>query len=71
MNSLRFALITAIVLPLIAGCSNNDPYQDPHYKLQRNLRNRNQSWESFQSRQRMRREARDSRHDAWFDNVME
>ncbi len=70
MRVTHFVLVGALALPILAGCAK-DPYQDPMYTLQRNLRNRNQSWDSFQTRQRMRREARDDRYDAWFNNVME
>ncbi len=70
MRITLLALAAAFAFPMFAGCAK-DPYQDPMYTLQRNLRNRNQSWDSFQNRQRMRREARDDRYDAWFNNVME
>ena len=70
MKFLRLALAAAFALPVLAGCAK-DPYDDPMYTLQRNLRHRNQSWDSFQNRQRMRREARDDRYEAWFNNVME
>lgn len=70
MKFLRLAMAAALALPALAGCAK-DPYEDPMYTLQRNLRHRNQSWDSFQNRQRMRREARDDRYEAWFNNVME
>ncbi len=70
MKFLRLALTAAFALPCLAGCAK-DPYDDPMYTLQRNLQHRNQSWDSLQNRQRMRREARDDRYEAWFNNVME
>lgn len=71
MKFIRSALAAAFLLPVFAGCASKEPYQDPMYRVQRDLRHRNQSWDSFQDRQRMRREARDSRYNAWFHNVME
>lgn len=71
MSFLRLILIAAISFSVFPGCASKDPYQDPTYKLQRNLRHRNQKWDTFQNHQRMRRESRDSRYNAWFNNVME
>lgn len=60
----------ALLLPTLPSCAK-DPYQDPTYRVQRNLRHRNQSWDAYQNRQRMRREARDDRYDTLFNSVME
>lgn len=70
MKPLLFAVLAAVAVSTLAACAK-DPYQDPMYVLQRNLRNRNNSWGAFQDRQRMRREARDDRYQDWFNNVME
>lgn len=61
----------AIILSSWTGCANKDPYEDPNYVLQRNLQHRNQRWDDMQNRQRMRREARDERYQAWFNSVMQ
>lgn len=53
------------------GCANNDPYQDPTYTLQRDLRHRNEKWDQAMDRQYMRNQARDERYEAWFNAVME
>ena len=52
------------------GCAS-DPYDDPTYRLQRNLYDRNQRWDAYQNRQALRRQARDERYQAWFNSVME
>jgi|GEM_PF-1262312 len=67
----RFALLGLVfTICGLAGCAK-DPYQDPTYTLQRNLRERNQSWNKFQNHQYMRRQARDDRYQNWFNSVME
>lgn len=62
-----FPVLTAL---LIAGCAS-DPYGDPNYALKRQLREKNEKYEAFMDRQRMRRQAGDERYQAWFDSVME
>lgn len=76
MISLRSAAIAAASLALVAsslllGACAQDPYQNTMYTLQRNLRHRNEKWDNFQQRQAMRRDARDDRYQAWFNNVMQ
>lgn len=65
------ALLLAALAAGLAGCANQDPYQDPDYVLQRNLYHRNQKWDAYQNRQYMRREAQDDRYESWFNAVME
>jgi outer membrane lipoprotein SlyB len=71
MRTTAVLLASAISLATLAGCANQDPYQDPTYTLQRDLYHRNQKWDQTQNRMRMRREAQDERYQAWFNNVME
>jgi hypothetical protein len=71
VKTFLFAAVAAAALGAAGGCAQKDPYEDTMYTLQRNLRHRNDSWGGFQDRQRMRREARDDRYDAWFNSVME
>ncbi|MFZ9931761.1 MAG: hypothetical protein ACO3J2_09985 [Chthoniobacterales bacterium] len=66
MKKLLFAALAASC----GGCAS-DPYEDPTYRLQRDLYQRNQRWDAYQNRQAMRREAQDERYQAWFNSVME
>jgi len=70
---MRFLLVLALTAPAafsLTGCAS-DPYDDPTYRLQRNLYNRNQKFENFENRQAMRRRAQDDRYQAWFNSVMQ
>jgi hypothetical protein len=70
---MKFLLLLALAAPVafsMTGCAN-DSYDDPTYRLQHNLYERNQKWENFTNRQAMRRNARDSRYQAWFNSVMQ
>ena len=70
---MKFLLLLALVAPAVfslTGCAN-DSYDDPTYRLQRNLYNRNQKFDNFENRQAMRRRAQDSRYQAWFNSVMQ
>lgn len=71
MKLLVPSLMAAVVLPVFCGCQSNDPYEDPMYTLQRDLRHQNQAWDTRQDRRAMRREARDERYQSWFNSVME
>jgi hypothetical protein len=67
---LLLTILFAAPAVFLSGCAN-DSYDDPTYRLQRNLYERNQKWDNFTSRQAMRRNARDSRYQAWFNSVMQ
>ena len=70
---MRFLLVLALAAPVVlsmTGCAS-DPYDDPTYRLQRNLYNRNQKFDNFENRQAMRRRAQDDRYQAWFNSVMQ
>ncbi|MFZ4484199.1 MAG: hypothetical protein ACOYOL_09510 [Chthoniobacterales bacterium] len=71
MKPLVPILLAAMAAPIFSGCQSHDPYQDPMYTLQRDLRHRNESWDNRQERRSMRRDARDDRYQAWFNSVME
>ncbi len=64
-------LLLAVLAAGSFGCANNDPYQDPMYTLQRDLRHRNEKWDQAMDRQYMRNQARDERYESWFNAVME
>jgi hypothetical protein len=64
-------LLLAVLAVGSFGCANNDPYQDPMYTLQRDLRHRNQKWDQAMDRQYLRNQARDDRYQSWFNAVME
>ena len=70
---MRFLLVLALAAPAafsLTSCAS-DPYDDPTYRLQRNLYNRNQKFDNFENRQAMRRRAQDDRYQAWFNSVMQ
>ncbi len=72
MKKVLPALIAVLMaLPLLPGCANRDPYQDPMYTLQRNLQHRNERWNNAMERTYMRNQARDQRYNSWFNAVME
>lgn len=70
MKTLLFLALAAPVAFSLTGCAS-DSYDDPTYRLQRNLYNRNQKFDNFENRQAMRRRAQDSRYQAWFNSVMQ
>ena len=70
MKLILALLLSASAALLLSGCAS-DSYDDPTYRLQHNLQERNQKWENFTNRQAMRRNARDSRYQAWFNSVMQ
>lgn len=70
---MRLLLVIALTAPValaLGGCAS-DPYDDPTYRLQHNLYDRNQKFDNFENRQAMRRRAQDSRYQAWFNSVMQ
>jgi hypothetical protein len=70
MKTLSLLLAALTVAAALSGCAK-DPYEDPMYTLQRDLRHRNEKWDTTMERRAMRREARDERYESWFDSVME
>ena len=70
MKPVALLLATLTVAAALSGCAK-DPYEDPMYTLQRDLRHRNEKWDTTMERRAMRREARDQRYESWFDSVME
>lgn len=70
MKTAAALLAGLLATSCLAGCAK-DPYEDPMYTLQRDLRHRNERWDTSMERRAMRREARDERYDSWFDSVME
>ncbi|MBJ7258209.1 MAG: hypothetical protein JHD33_01620 [Chthoniobacterales bacterium] len=70
MRLILALLLSASAASLLSGCAN-DSYDDPTYRLQRNLYNRNQNFDNLENRQGMRRRAQDSRYQAWFNSVMQ
>jgi hypothetical protein len=70
MKALAILLAGLLAAAGTAGCAK-DPYEDPMYTLQRDLRHQNQAWDTRMERRAMRREARDERYESWFNSVME
>ena len=55
-------LLLAFLLPLVSCASNAE--------LEERLERRNTSYQNYQDRRTMRKDARQERTDAWFDRVM-